>query len=110
MRYALTALLAAAAAPAVHAADIVAVLGIDKVTVYRDSAIVTRSGQVEIPAGAHRLIVRGLSEHVDPATLRLSAGSAALKLAGVEVQRVVEGDLVNPAERAQAVDRSWRWG
>jgi uncharacterized protein (TIGR02231 family) len=100
MRLAPAVLLAAFVAPALHAADIVAALGIDKVTVYRDSAIVTRSGRVEIPAGEHRLIVRGLSDHVDPATLRLSAASGALKLAGVEVQRIIEGDLVNPAERA----------
>lgn len=86
-------------APAAQAADIVAALSVDKVTVYHDSAIVTRSGRVEIPAGEHRLIVRGLSDRVDPATLRLSAGNG-IKLAGVEVQRIVEGDLVNPAERA----------
>jgi len=87
-------------APAAGAADIVAALTIDQVTVYRDSAIVTRSGRVDIPAGEHRLIIRGLSDRVDPATLRLSAASRGLKLAGVEVQHIVEGDLVNPAERA----------
>src|SRR4051812_2113104 len=100
MRLATAALVAALIAPTAHAADIVAALSIDKVTVYRGSAIVTRSGRVEIPAGEHRLIVRGLSDRVDPATLRLSAASGALKLAGVEVQRIVEGDLVNPQERA----------
>src|SRR4051794_19463411 len=88
MRFLITALAAAWVAP-VQAADIVAALTIDKVTVYRDSAIVTRSGRVEIPAGEHRLIVRGLSDRVDPATLRLSAASSGLKLAGVEVQRIV---------------------
>jgi uncharacterized protein (TIGR02231 family) len=100
MRLVTATLCAAIAAPVAHPADIVAALVIDKVTVYRDSAIVTRTGRVEIPAGEHRLIVRGLSERVEPATLRLSAESRNLKLAGVEVQRIVEGDLVNPAERA----------
>jgi uncharacterized protein (TIGR02231 family) len=99
MRLVTATLCAAIAAPVAHPADIVAALVIDKVTVYRDSAIVTRTGRVEIPAGEHRLIVRGLSERVEPATLRLSAESRNLKLAGVEVQRIVEGDLVNPAER-----------
>jgi len=88
-----------ATAPAL-AADIPAALTIDKVTAYRDSATVTRTGVVEIPAGEHRLIVRGLPDGVDPATLRLSAKSGGLKLGGIEVQRVLEGDLVNPPERA----------
>lgn len=100
MRHLYAALVAAVFASAAQAADIVAPLTIDKVTVYHDSAIVTRSGLVEIPAGEHRLIVRGLSESIDPATLRLSAKSGGLKLAGVEVQRIIEGDLVNPVERA----------
>jgi len=100
MRFATAALVAALLAPTARPADIVAALTIDKVTVYRDSAIVTRSGRVDIPVGEHRLIVRGLSDRVDPATLRLSAASGGLKLAGVEVQRIVEGDLVNPQERA----------
>jgi uncharacterized protein (TIGR02231 family) len=86
--------------PAAQGADIVVTLPIDGVTVYRDSAIVTRQGSVEIPAGEHRLVVRGLPDRVDPATLRLSARSAALRLGGIEVQRIVEEQLVNETERA----------
>src|SRR5262249_40736496 len=81
------------------AADVVVSLPIDSVTVYRDSAIITRQGTVEIPAGEHRIVVRGLPDGIDPATLRLSARSASLRLGGIEVQRIVEEQLVNENER-----------
>ena len=87
-------------APAARSADIPLTLPIDSVTVYRDSAIITRAGRVEIPAGEHRLIVRGLPDGLDPAMLRLSARSGSLRLGDIEVQRIVEGDLVNVKERA----------
>ena len=87
-------------APAASAADIAVSLPVDSVVVYRDSAIVTRSGMADIPAGQHRLIVRGLPDGIDPASLRLSARSASMRLGGIEVQRVVEEELVNTTERA----------
>ena len=96
----LAALGIAAFAPAAFCADISVTLPIDSVIVYRDSAIVTRAGKAEIPAGEHRLVVRGLPDGLDPATLRLSARSASLKLGGIEVQRIIEGALVNTDERA----------
>lgn len=99
MRLAHFALLTALAA-ASQAADINAQLAIDKVTVYRGSAIVTRTGVVEFPAGEHRLIVRGLPEGIDPATLRLSAKSASLKLGSIETERIFDSELVGAAERA----------
>jgi len=86
-------------APAAFCADIAVTLPIDSVIVYRDSAIVTRAGNAQVPAGEHRLVVRGLPDGLDPATLRLSARSASLKLGGIEVQRIIEGDLVNADER-----------
>jgi len=82
------------------AADIEAKLPIDQVTVYPQSANVTRTGQVTVPAGDHRLIIRGLPDPFDPSTLRVSAGSKALRLGGVEVQKVVDKDYVSDAERA----------
>jgi uncharacterized protein (TIGR02231 family) len=87
-------------APAAFCADIAVTLPIDSVIVYRDSAIVTRAGKTQVPAGEHRLVVRGLPDGLDPATLRLSARSASLKLGGIEVQRIIEGALVNADERA----------
>jgi hypothetical protein len=94
-----TALLLAVTAASAHGADITATLPIDKVTVYRGSAIVTRTGIVEIPAGEHRLIVRGLPDGLDPATLRLAARTGGLKLGAIEAQRIIEGDLVGATER-----------
>ncbi|MEA2913006.1 MAG: hypothetical protein QOJ15_5087 [Bradyrhizobium sp.] len=42
------------------AADVTADLHIDRVTVYRQGAVVTRAGEVPIPAGSNRPIVYGL--------------------------------------------------
>jgi uncharacterized protein (TIGR02231 family) len=95
-----TAILLAAVSAASHATDIMATLPIDKVTVYRGSAIVTRAGLVEFPAGEHRLIVRGLPDGVDPATLRLSAKSGGLRLGAIETERIFDSELVGAAERA----------
>ena len=91
--------IASLTAPAAWSADIAVTLPIASVTVYRDSAIITRQGNVEIPAGEHRLVVRGLPDGVDPGTLRLSARSAALRIGGIELQRIVEDQLVNDTER-----------
>jgi uncharacterized protein (TIGR02231 family) len=100
MRLTTSFVLAAMLAPCARANDIAISLPIDSVTVYRDSAIVERAGLAEIPAGQHRLIVRGLPDGIDPGTLRLSARSGSLKLGGIEVQRIVEEELVNGTERA----------
>ncbi len=91
--------IASMTAPAAWGADVAVTLPIDSVTVYRDSATITRQGPVQIPAGEHRLVVRGLPDGVDPGTLRLSARSAALRLGGIELQRIVEEQLVNETER-----------
>ena len=99
MRLTTVIVLASLTAPAAWSADIAVTLPIDSVTVYRDSAIITRRGNVEIPAGDHRLVVRGLPDGVDPGTLRLSARSASLRLGGIELQRIVEEQLVNETER-----------
>ena len=99
MRLSIAILLATVAATT-HAADIAANLPIDKVTVYRGSAIVTRAGVVEFPAGEHRLIVRGLPDGVDPATLRLSAKSGGLRLGAIETERIFDTELVGATERA----------
>src|SRR6185503_15749418 len=95
-----TSLALAILVPSAWAGDIAVTLPIDSVTVYRDSAIVSRAGIVEIPAGQHRIIVRGLPDGIDPATLRIAARSASLRLGGIEVQRIVEEELVNNTERA----------
>ena len=90
--------IAALAAFPATAADIEATLRVDEVTVYPRTAAVTRRGDVDLPAGEHRLIVRGLPDPVDPGSLRISAGSRAVRLGGVELERIVATDFVNDAE------------
>jgi uncharacterized protein (TIGR02231 family) len=97
MAFFVVALLAASAA---GADDIEAKLRVDRVTVYTHGAAVTRTGEVSVPAGEHRLIVRGLPDPVDPGSLRVSAGSRALRLGGVELERIVAADFVGDAESA----------
>ena len=92
-----TSIAALAALPAT-AADIEATLRVDEVTVYPRTAAVTRRGDVNLPAGEHRLIVRGLPDPVDPGSLRISAGSRSVRLGGVELERIVATDFVNDAE------------
>ena len=87
-------------APAANAEDIVAALHVDEVTVYPRTAAVTRRGDVSIPVGEHRLIVRGLPDPVDPGSLRVSAGSRAVRLGGVEFEKIVATDFVGGAESA----------
>ncbi|HET7608202.1 MAG TPA: mucoidy inhibitor MuiA family protein [Gammaproteobacteria bacterium] len=90
----------ALAAAAAKAEDVEATLRVDAVKVYPRTAAVTRRGQLSIPAGEHRLIVRGLPDPVDSGSLRISAGSRELRLGGVELQKIVATDLVSGAERA----------
>jgi uncharacterized protein (TIGR02231 family) len=82
-----------------RAADIEAKLVIDQVTVYPQGANIARSGQVAVPAGDHRLIVRGLPDPIDTSNLRIYAGSAAVRIGGVEVQKIVDKDFVSEGER-----------
>lgn len=83
-----------------HAADIAATLTIDEVVVHPQSAAVVRRGEVTVPAGSHRLIIRGLPDPVDPASLRMSAGSRAVRLGGVEIEKIVATEFVSESERA----------
>ncbi len=83
-------------------ADIEAKLVIDQVTVYPQTANITRSGKVTVPAGSNRLIVRGLPDPIDTSNLRIYANSTAVRLGGVEVQKIVDKDYVSDAERVFA--------
>ena len=68
-----------AGAPAL-AAEIEAKSRVDAVVVYPDAALVTRVLDIDLPAGASTLVVRGLPASVDPASLRV-AGAAAGQVA-----------------------------
>jgi uncharacterized protein (TIGR02231 family) len=94
------AMLTFVAASATHAADLAATLTIDQVTVYPQTAAVVRRGEVTVPAGSHRLIIRGLPDALDPGSLRMSASSRAVRLGGIEIERIVATEFVSEAERA----------
>ncbi|MBX9760222.1 MAG: mucoidy inhibitor MuiA family protein [Beijerinckiaceae bacterium] len=60
---------------------------IDAVMVYPDSARVSRLVEVELPAGATSLVLRGLPMGLDPASLRVEGeGSAALTIGSAQTR------------------------
>ena len=81
------------------AADVTADLHIDRVTVYRQGAVVTRAGEVAIPGGSNRLVIRGLPAAIDSKTLRVSVDPQSVQLGGVELANINEGKFVSDAER-----------
>src|ERR1700690_1169454 len=81
------------------AADVPADLHIDRVTVYRQGAVVTRAGQVAVPAGSNRLVIRGLPAGIDAKTLRVTVEPASVQLGGIELAKINEGKFVSDAER-----------
>ena len=87
-----------AACPAL-AAQLEAPSRIDAVVVYPNSARVSRLVEVELPAGATSLVLRGLPMGLDPASLRVEGeGSAALSIGSAQTR-------VAPAQ-AQALPES----
>ena len=67
---------------------------ISAVTVYPDRALITRTGQTELPAGALELVVSGLPALLQTDSLRASGrGAGAVKIIGVEAR---ERTLVKP--------------
>lgn len=84
-----------AAAPA-FAASLDATSKIDAVTVYPDAASIIRHASIELPAGTHTLVFRGLPMNLDPASLRIEGESdGKLSIGSVESR-------VAPADNAQA--------
>jgi uncharacterized protein (TIGR02231 family) len=91
--------LASAVATAAAAAEIDAVSRLTRVTVYAEGAALVRRGQVALPAGTSDIVIRGLPEEIEPATLRFSVGASTVRLAGVELKQVVDKDYVDTRER-----------
>jgi uncharacterized protein (TIGR02231 family) len=81
------------------ATDLVAELRIDQVTVYPEGAAITRHGPLEIPAGEHRLIVRGLPSSLDEDALRVEIGSKGVRLGDVQLRKITQADYVVEGER-----------
>jgi len=80
-------------------ADVSADLHVDRVTVYQEGAIVTRAGTVDIPAGTNRLLIKGLPAAIEAKSLHVAVDNAAVRLGGIEVERINEGKFVSEAER-----------
>jgi uncharacterized protein (TIGR02231 family) len=57
------------------------------VTVFRDGARVQRSGTASVPAGLRPVVLSGLPDRVDPASVRVAARGPGLALLDVEVHR-----------------------
>ena len=81
----ITSTIPASAAPP----DLTAQSRIDAVTVYLNSARVTRVAKIDLPAGDVRVKLEGLTDHIIDDSLRVSgAGSAKARVFGATVERV----------------------
>lgn len=73
-------------------------LAIDEVTVYPRSAIVTRTGGVDIPAGSSTLVVDNLPQGLNAARLQLSIEDGDVRFSNVQIQESYQGQAMNPRE------------
>lgn len=70
------------------AADIDAASHIEAVTLYPDAAQVTRVAEIDLPAGASRILFHGLPAGIDPASLQISGESEVpLTLGAADVRK-----------------------
>jgi uncharacterized protein (TIGR02231 family) len=84
----------------VQASDIDVDSGINAVTVFRDGATISRQGTTTVPAGEHRLVVRGLPSDIAPQKFRLNVSSSAITIGALDFERITENKLVSAEERA----------
>lgn len=82
------------------AADINVTSGIGDVTVFRDGATISRRGMADIPAGEHRLVLRGLPSDIAPQKFRLNISSPAVTIGALDFEKITENQLISPEERA----------
>jgi uncharacterized protein (TIGR02231 family) len=83
-------------APAL-AAEFEPVSKIDAVTVFPQGADVTRAARLELPAGDHRIVLKGLPQGIDPHSLRvMSEGLGDIEITSVDtIVSPVSGDEQN---------------
>jgi uncharacterized protein (TIGR02231 family) len=73
---------------------------IQSVTVYPDSARITRIAKVGLPAGESEILLPNLPLNLDEASLRVSGQSAAsVALGSVQLQQAVSADVVQEKEK-----------
>jgi uncharacterized protein (TIGR02231 family) len=81
----------------VFAAEIVAPSRLDGVTVYPGVAAITRIVEVDVPAGAHTVVVSGLPQALDPASLRVEGvSSGQLQIGSIEMRTQPLGGTTQP--------------
>lgn len=86
------------------AAEIQASTVVSAATVFADRALVSRSGTVKLPAGAHTIIVENMPAGFDESSLRVEGqGRAAVKIGAVEVKRIFLAELAQQQERERAL-------
>lgn len=73
-----------------------------EVTVFPWGASVTRSAELTVPAGKHELVIPGLPEGTDPATLRVTADGAVLGAVSLQEGRALPSDAGKTPEIAAA--------
>ncbi|SFX45249.1 conserved hypothetical protein [Paracoccus pantotrophus] len=74
---------------------------VTEVTVYPWGAGVTREATLDLPAGAHELVIPGMPAGVDPASLRIAAEGAVIGATGLQQERALpETPAKSPELRA----------
>ncbi len=74
---------------------------ISNITVYPDSARITRNASVSLPAGESQILLPNLPLALDESSLRVSGESAAsVALGSVQLERTVAADVVQEREKA----------
>lgn len=82
-----------------QAAVIEAELPITAVTVHPRTAVITRTDEIDLPAGNHQLVINGLPQNLDPSRLQLAIADDNVRLGSLEVTQAHTGDLVTERER-----------
>ena len=83
--------------------EIHAKTAVSAATIFSDRALVSRTGQVKLPAGAHTIIVENMPAGFDERSLRVEgSGLSAVKIGAVEVKHIYLAELAQQAERERA--------
>lgn len=83
--------------------DIKATTQVSAATIYTDRALVSRSGQVTLPAGAQTLVIENMPAGFDESSLRVQGkAEASVKIGAVEVKHVYLAELAAATERERA--------
>ena len=71
---------------------------VSAVTLYPWGASITRTVEVAAPAGTHEIVIPGLGDSVDPASLRIAGSGAVIGAISVQQQRATPAETVKSPE------------